>query len=282
MIRLSDQIGRWVWAGDGSTVGRVADMSLRLGPAHPRVSRLLVRRGRSAHLVRWDDVHLVSTTRLALRPGTDLAAGAVDPLHPALDPIELLLARDVLDTQVIDLRGRHLSRVSDVLLDRRGDDLAVVAVDLGMMGLLRRLGLAPLLPSGAGVRPVDWQDLHLTSPRGHGVQLSVDAAAFRRLDNRGLAELLARLSISRAADVVRALDPAQAAAAIHESHPHTGRRIVSALDRDERSGLVAGATEEHARTLVRLGEQDSPLRRRRYLRTKGWHLRRPPDPGPDR
>lgn len=276
IIRLSDEIGRRVLTRDGCRVGRVADLSLRLGPAHPRVTRLVVRRRRgSALLVPWDRVDRVDRTHLELRDGSDVAAAAVDPRRLPLDTDELLLARDVLDTQVVDLHGRHLSRVADVLLEPDGDSLTVVAVDVGMAGLLRRLGLGPLV-AGAGVRAVDWHDLHLTSPRGHGVQLGVDASAFHRLDSQGLAELLARLSTSRATDVVRAVEPARAAAAIHRSHPHTGRRIVSALSSDERSDLIAGAAEDHARTIARFGEQTSPLHERRFLRTRGWRLRRPP------
>jgi hypothetical protein len=275
-------MGRRVTAYDGRALGRVVDMTVSLGPDRPPVRRLLVQAGRSSgYLVPALGLERVTDRQhgWVVRPGVDVDALRADPRHPLLEADEVLLARDVMDTQVVDLLGHHLSRVSDVLLDH-GDapgegHLEVVAVDLGTAGLLRRLGLGPL--AGASVVALEWRHLHLTSTRGHAVQLTTDRAGFRRLDPHGLAELLTRLSTSRARDVIRAVDPARAAAAIHHSHPHMGRRLVHALTSDERARLVAHATDEHARTITRLGRSASPAHHRRYRRTAGWRLHRPPE-----
>jgi hypothetical protein len=45
---------------------------------------------------------------------------------------ELLLARDVLDCQIVDLAGRRVTRASDVVLAAApGGDLVVAGVELG-------------------------------------------------------------------------------------------------------------------------------------------------------
>jgi hypothetical protein len=239
------------------------------------VGHLLVKAGRSSgYLAAWSDVEGLTAAGVVLR--SDAQPVSVSLARPPLQGEELLLARDVMDTQVVDLRGHRLSRVSDVLLRPRSNALEVVAVDLGTAGLLRRLGLGWLVRHRP-VLAVDWSDLHLTSPRGHRVQLSVRAASFRRLDARGFAELLTRLSTHKAIDLIRAVDPAHAAAAIHRSHPHTGRRLVNALRPDDQQRLQAAAARSHARTIMRLGRPGSPLRRRRFLRTAGWRLHRPPE-----
>ena len=56
--------------------------------------------------------------------------------------------------------------------------------------------------SGRRLRAVDWGDLHLTSARGHDVHLATTTAAVHRLDAHGLAELLTRLDLTSAAEVV--------------------------------------------------------------------------------
>lgn len=246
-LLLTGEVGRRVTTS-GDRPGRVADLTVRLGPDRPPVLRALVRAGDATALV---PLGLVGQDR-----PLDLSAWTVDPHRLPLAHDELLLARDVLDTQVVDLKGRRLSRVSDVLLRRdAGGGLEVVGVDLGTAGLLRRLGLG-LLGAGSGVLALDWRHLHLTSPRGHLVQLDTDAAPFRTLDPRGLAELLARLSTPRAIDVVRAVEPAHAEAALRHSHPRTRRRLVGSLTGVERPA------------------------RRRFRRTEGWRLHRPPGGGP--
>lgn len=278
LLRLSEVLGRRVRTSAGADAGRLADLSVRLGPEHPRVVRALVRaRGAPGVLVAADSLDLAGP-QVRARPGADLPASADGHLPLPLAPDELLLGRDVLDTQVVDLHGRRLSRVSDVLLRATYSGLEVVGVDLGAAGLLRRLGLGRL-GAWAGVLEVDWPHLHLTSPRGHLVQLGTDTAPFRQLDAPGLAELLARLSTPRAVDVVRATEPARAAAALHHSHPRTGRRIVQGLTGAEQQGLAADAADEHARTVRRLGRRVSPVARRRWRRTEGWRLQRPPGGG---
>lgn len=272
-IFLSEQLGLPVVTPEGHRLGRVADLSVQLGLEEPSVHRVLVRsRRRRGYLLAWREIAEITPERLVVRAHAD--AVPMDPDRPQLEPHELLLGRDVLDTQVVDLRGLRLSRVSEVLLRRSAGGLDVVAVDLGSAGLLRRVGLARLARRQPA-RPVVWAAVHLSSRRGHQVQLTTDAANFRRLDAHGLAELLTRLSTHAATDVIRAVDPAHAAAAIDRSHPLTARRLVHALSLSERRRLTAAAAKDHAETITELSRHGSPIRRRRFLRTAGWRLHRP-------
>ena len=121
--RLLSQIrGLRVLTTDGQPAGRLNDLTVRLGPAHPLVDRLLVRRGRIAFLVDWDDVAEVATSHVSLKRGARLQRTATS--SPGLRHDEILLVRDVLDTQVVNLSGHGLARVADVLILDRGDGLA--------------------------------------------------------------------------------------------------------------------------------------------------------------
>ena len=284
-VLLSEQVGRRVELGDGTRLGDLVDLTVALGVPHPRTSRALVRESRHiGHLVECDALTGLSRSAgpVVLGPRVDLRTlprRRTDPRRPELAADELLLVRDVVDTQVVDLRGHHLTRVSDVLLARDGDQLRVQSVDLGPAAMLRRLGLRRLA-GHVGEQAVDWQDLHLTSPRAHQLQLATDGATFRHLDPPDLAELLARLSTSRAMDLVRALEPGPAAAAIRHSHPRVGRRLMQHLSPREQHDLVAATPPEHARALAHLAppatSTTSTGGTRRYRRTDGWQVHRPP------
>jgi hypothetical protein len=119
---------------------------------------------------------------------------------PTQEDRELLLVRDVLDTQVVDLAGRRLSMVSDVLKVAGSHGLLdVAAVDVGAGSLPRRMGFRRL---GDRLDPVvvDWAEVH---PSGHLVQHATAATAMHWLDASELAHLLARLSTDMAVDVIR-------------------------------------------------------------------------------
>jgi hypothetical protein len=191
-----------------------------------------------------------------------LSAYASQP-NPNLEDRELLLARDVVDPQVVDLGGRRLSRVSDVLMATgpsraRGD---------------RCVGdrLKPVV--------VNWAELHLTSRRGHVVQLATATTAMHRFDASQLAELLPLLSTEKAADVVRTAHPAHSAAALHASHLELRRRLLNLLTPQELQRLVDAAPPALARLLADLHASPAPTRR--HLRTSGWRVRRPPKAPPE-
>jgi hypothetical protein len=141
----------------------------------------LVRGGGVTHLVPWSAVAACERSEVWLRPEGSCDRFVIGRGELPLERDELLLVRDVLDTQIIDVVGYRLARVSDVLMTRLDDGrLEVAAVEVGSGAVLRRLGLRRLserLP----VRAVDWRDLHLTSARGHEVHLATRTAAVHQL-----------------------------------------------------------------------------------------------------
>jgi sporulation protein YlmC with PRC-barrel domain len=183
-LRLTDCLGAEVTDGEGNRVGRLDDITVTLEDEHPAVRSLVVRRRRGHRgVVPWTRVRTFEPTGVVV--GVPDGAGAVGPE-------ELQLRRDVLDAQIVDVAGRRVRRVSDVDLARSNGELLAVAVDVGWAGLLRRLGLGRLWRA-PDRDLVDWGDLHVVSPRGHGLQVRTAGAALHRLSPAELSELVAHL-----------------------------------------------------------------------------------------
>ena len=180
---FTDQLGRAVRRADGTRIGKVDDLIVVLGETDPYVVALRVRVGRrSRRRVPWSAVASVSEEVVI----------TADPIEDELAGDELLLARDVLDTQIFELGGRRLTRVADIELVWRDRELRVVGVDIGAAPLLRRLGLG-VFARRAASKVIPWNELHLTSVRGHEVQLETPTSRVYTLTEEELAELGARL-----------------------------------------------------------------------------------------
>ena len=222
MLLLSRLTGQQVSAPDGREVGRLADLTVRLDGSGSAVERLILRLpgGRIA-LLPWAAVESIHLGRVVV--GVEPTGFDTAGLSAALAPDEIMLNRDVLDTQIVDVVGQRLARVADVVLGRTRDGrLELLGAEVGFTGVLRRLGLRRM-PAGEDI--VAWSDLHLTSDRGHAVQLATPRSAVHRLDARGLAALVSRVDVDAANEILAVRDPQVAADAVRVVHPEVAERI---------------------------------------------------------
>lgn len=268
-----------VFGGDRHPLGRLLDASAVLAGEAPALHQLVIGSPRSgSYLVPSSMVESWDAVGIQLAPeGDDVEAyrleGHTGREGVTLGDEEVLLGRDILDSQVVDLSNRHLARVSEVLMTGPARERAVTAVDLGMGALLSRIGLGWL---GSQMSPtiISWEDLHLASARGHSVQLAADSERLRRLDSVALADVIARLATTPAIDVLRAVGASRSIDALDASHDVHRRRLMRAMPTGEADRIVEDAPDELARSLEALrGARDTAGRR--FLRTAGWRLHRP-------
>ena len=202
---FTDQLARAVRRADGTRIGKVDDLIVVLGETDPQVVALRVRVGRrSRRRVPWS----------AVASFAEEVVITADPIEDELSGDELLLARDVLDTQIFELSGRRLTRVADIELVWRDRELRVVGVDIGAAPLLRRLGLG-VFARRAAAKVIPWNELHLTSVRGHTVQLDTPTSRVYTLTEEELAELGARLPPHARSRLYARIRPSAAARARH-------------------------------------------------------------------
>ncbi|BBY63823.1 magnesium and cobalt transport protein CorA [Mycolicibacterium helvum] len=272
MLLLSGVTGGAVLGSDGRVLGRLADLTASLGESGPQlVARLLItRRNGSSLLVPWDQVTDFGPSQVVLSAD---AAGAERFAAATLDEREILLVRDVLDTQVVDVVGQRLARVADVVLARTpAGRFELAGVEVGFGAVLRRLKLGRI--AGPAARDaIAWSDLHLTSERGHAVQLASPLAAVHHLDARGLAALVGRMDTESASEILVARGPDIAAEVVGVAHPVVGERILRALPRTEAARIVAAMPADRARRWRERLAHAPVLRGRRFLRSRVWPRR---------
>lgn len=226
MLELRHYLGAPVVEATGTKVGTVVDV-LANDIANPTVQAVIATDHK--HLVQWEWADITAWDR----DGVRLAPGATGLSLDALPLEELaeqhfLLRRDVLDTQVIDTVGQRVARVSDVLMSQEGDVVRIVAVDVSIGAVLARMGLhawSHRLPQ----KVISWSDLHLTSDRGHDLQLANEGAAVHKLDASALTHLLGVIPAPDARAILDHLDDETTEQVL--AHPRLSKRLLAGTRR---------------------------------------------------
>src|SRR3977135_1909019 len=201
MLYLSQVLGRPIRDLEGERVATVRDVIVRLGEYdHPPVTGIVARFGRrDFFLSRWLGPELneqgvrLNSDKLNLRP-----FGRRDG--------EVLLARDVLDKQLIDVDGKRVVRVNDVQLIEAAGDWRVTGADVSLQGLWRRLAPPGFMGTRTPVEVIDWADVGYLATDVATVQLKSSSGKLALLHPVEIARLAEVLSYQHIAGIVESLD----------------------------------------------------------------------------
>ena len=195
-----------------------------------------------------------------------------------------LLARDLLDRQIVDTQGMKVVRVNDLKLSESGSQLRLLGAEVGTRGILR--GLSPLLEkavvaiSGLFGKRIDekliaWNYMDLLDRDLSEVQLSVTHKRLDELHPADVADILEQLDPQQRANVFRHLDDAQATEAVSEMEDEyqadfiedldeaRAADLLGSMDPDDAADIVRDLSYEKAETLLRLmGVEDATEIRR--------------------
>ncbi len=254
-LALTELLGAPVFDTAGSRCGRVREVALSPQEDRARVAGLIVRTKAGDRMLAFGAV-------TAINGGIRTATASGD--WPVGDTTEglFLLARDLLDQQVIDVFGRKVVRVNDVDLHQEsaGDRpvLKVESVDVGPRGALRRLlkGVVPLVALRALLRkipprsiPWDFVDLIETDP-ARRVKLKISHERLARLHPADIADIVEELAPDEREAVFETLDEDVAAEALEEVQPKVQKAIVESLDSERAAGIVEEMQPDAAADLL--------------------------------
>src|SRR5216110_853427 len=262
MLYLSQVLGRPILDLEGERVATLKDVIVRLGEDdHPPVAGFVARyRRRQFFLSRWRITALnehgvrLNSDKLNLRPFVRRDG-------------EVLLARDVLDKQLIDVDGKRVVRVNDVQLIEAANDWRVTGADVGLIGLWRRLSPA-FMRSGRPVEVIDWADVGYLATDAATVQLKSSRGKLARLHPVEIARLAEAFSYQQGAEIVESLDDETAAETLEEMPAQRQAQILGDMDEeraadileymspDEAADVLGDLPEEKAEDLLNLMEDE--------------------------
>ena len=176
MLYLSQVLSRPIRDLEGERVATINDIIVRLGDEdHPRVTGLVARyRRRDFFVSRWRITELNEQ-------GARLNSDILDLRPFVRRDGEVLLARDVLDKQLIDVDGKRVVRVNDVQIIEAAGEWRVTGADVSLQGLWRRLAPAGFMGTRRAVEVIDWSDVGYLATDAATVQLKSSSGKLARL-----------------------------------------------------------------------------------------------------
>lgn len=144
--------------------------------------------------------------------------------------------KHILDKQIVDIDGKKVVRVNDVRMALISNGIYVVAVDVGVEGLLRRLGVArPMkkmlqvfgknLPS----KFILWSNIGALVPPLENLRLTTTYAKLDTLHPSDLADIIEDLDVKTGTAIFSALDHERAADVMEELEDEAQSNILDHL-----------------------------------------------------
>jgi magnesium transporter len=246
---VSMLVGMEVVDARGTVCGKVHEFAVHVDRDGTRVEGLILQRKENGKnhplLVAVQDVRLPEGSDKVLRVET------APTEKPKMNDY-LLLERDLLDQQIIDVDGRKVVRVNDVNLawekgtgKDRTAGLRIEAVEVGMRGASRRLlkGLAPAtidrIANKFSARVIPWGCVDL-----------IERDPARRVRLKIGQERLAQLHPSDIAAILEELAPAEREAVFASLPEETAAEALEEIDPKLQKALVTGLNHEHAADII--------------------------------
>ena len=270
MAFLSEILGHTITDLDGRYIGKLEDLVARelADATHPIVDAVVIKDKNKLTMVPYALVMALFAPSIPLKCH-------VDEL-PQYQPTEndIFLSRDVLDKQIIDTDGARVVRVNDLELVRVNGTVYVGNVDIGLMGIFRRLGIADVtrritstLKLPAPQTFISWDDVELLR-HDPFMRLRVPVESISELHPADVAEIISDMNKLESGQLLEALNMEQLADTLMEVETEFQADLVEnmsdekvadileEMEPDEAADLLAELPEERSRGLLALMQKE--------------------------
>ena len=254
---LSSVLGKPVINEQGREIGKLWDLIMVPGDGFPEVSHLLVKKGQQIYSFPWSDISLFNSFVISVRARLT----GFSPYTPREG--EILVRKDILDKQIVDVEGAKVVRVNDLKLRNDKELLHIISVDIGFRGLLRRLGyekfwgkISKRLNKELPHQGITWEYVQPLGADVSRLALTMARDQMAEMHPADIANVICHIPHKHISTVLISLDSETAGEAIHELDPEMRRRVISQLDSEQASDIIEDmAPDEAADVLGDLPEE---------------------------
>lgn len=243
MLYLSQIIGRPIFDARNEKIATINDILVKYGSEeYPPVIGLVARFRRRNFFIPRRNISALDLH------GARMSSAKLDLTPFERREGEVLLGKDVLDNQLIDVDGKRVVRVNDVQLIDVGDFWRVTGADVSLQGFVRRLMPKGFYGSDRPVEVLDWADVGYlaTDTATVTVQLKSSKDKLSRLHPVEIAQLAETLSPIHRTEVVESLDDEIAADTLEEMSTEAQARILEDMDEERAADILEEMSPDDA------------------------------------
>ncbi|HUX85652.1 MAG TPA: CBS domain-containing protein, partial [Chloroflexota bacterium] len=163
---------------------------------------------------------------------------------------EVLLAKDILDKQIVDVAGRRVVRVNDAQLAEYQRVLRLVAADVSTAGFLARVLPRWVIDNHLQRELISWSQVEFFASEVPQVKLTIPHDKIARLHPADIAELVQELAYPQASEVLASLEDDIAADTVEELEPSLSTAIISSLPPEEAADILDEMDPDDAADLL--------------------------------
>lgn len=272
---LSDFIKRPVISPSGEKIGKLNDVVVSSDHSYPILKALEVTvPGKQVRNISWRYLEKLGKEVKLKYPLEEINDYKIQK-H------DILLLKDVMDRQVVDIEGKKIRRVNDIKISPTNGHYHVIGVDIGVNGILRRLSLNRIVkPLGitSSEDLISWKDIDPVESDYSKVKLKVPKQKIKKLHPADMAEIVDQLGLNESLNILNSLDDESAADTLEEVSPERQVSLLEGMDSqraaeildemspDDAADVLADLPEEKAEELLDLMEPEESDDLRKLLK----------------
>jgi magnesium transporter len=248
---ISEILKKPVLDPKGDDLGRVRDFVVLKGEPLPKISSIIIERKRGLYNLPWSNLSIFNKRIIS----ANIYGEALQPYESSES--DLLLVRDILDKQIVDVNGAKVVRVNDVKLEGYDTEAVLIAVDIGMRGIMRRLGverggedLWRLFKKHLPYNLISWNYMQPLEPKLTTLSLTVPRQMLSELHPADIADIISQVSHKEGATFFEDLDVDVAAEALSELQPEIQVDIITGMDTDKAADIIEEMPPDEAADIL--------------------------------
>lgn len=236
---VSEVLGHPVLNTIGEELGRLKDLIIVKAEHLPKVKAIIIERKKRPYIIEWSHLELFNKRIITARIlSSELKS--YDMTSP-----DLLAVRDILDKQIVDVNGIKVVRVNDIKLEGYESEALLIAVDVGIRGILRRLGIERwgedilnIFKVRIPQNLISWNYIQPLQPKLTALTLTVPRQMLSELHPADIAELISQVPHQEGVAFLNNLDVDIAADTISELNHETQVEIIKDMDTEKASDII--------------------------------------------